>query len=185
MPLRPVTVLDVLLEAASILNDEDHYTPQAVGDARDVDGNPCGYTTSRAYAYTVHGACKLAGCRVGLGRSHADSDLFDDAMWRVAIYLPGRTGPFAGETVWVADTQHASYAAVIEAFDEAILKEAANESDDSLDRFLDWEAAYPVTLPDGERGELIIAQWDDDKLDCRTRTTVDAMYRSLADTSQH
>lgn len=125
-----LTVLDVLLGAAAVLDAEDRYTARSCGatHAVDANGKPCGYTTDRAAAFTVLGACKLAARNLDLGKSDADLLLAWDAFHAVEQILGQRPRvPYIGPVYWTVDSwRKITYSMVVDAIDQAILGVASD-----------------------------------------------------------
>ncbi len=88
MTTRYITVLDVLLGAAALLESENRYTPIAGrGGARDANGAVCSFGTARAHAFTLGGACKRALRDLG-GTTQAELRLARTAVNFIQADLP-------------------------------------------------------------------------------------------------
>jgi hypothetical protein len=120
-----LTVLDVLLGAAELLNAEDRYTASAgCSRARDVHGAMCGFGADRAHAFTLHGACDRALRDLG-GTTQAERRIARTAIHAIQAHLPHTTVVTSGAHLWWYETAWSlvTYADVVAAIDAAILGE--------------------------------------------------------------
>jgi hypothetical protein len=125
--MRPVTVLDVLLGVAALLDSDEHYTKRSGTDAADEHNQPCGYMTARAVKFSLFGACKRSARDLGVGMKFAEQHWYWDALRAVERHLP-QVPSFTpdGALLWYTEPRGIPFPTIKDAISAAIADQPAD-----------------------------------------------------------